>query len=84
MQITAKGIVWIDMHLRDQRVFSWISERTASGPVTLKYSDIAVEFSCHWHTARAIVKRLQAAGLIEIDEAVKRGGFVYSVVNKCQ
>jgi predicted transcriptional regulator len=43
----------------------------------LSHDEIAERFGCHRNTARAIVHRLELAGLIQIDKEAKRGGYIY-------
>lgn len=76
------GIVWIDMQIRDERVLSWIREKTSDGPARIPHHTIAHEFHCHRLTARAIVKRLIDAGLVKANKSAMRGGYVYEVVQQ--
>jgi predicted transcriptional regulator len=73
------GIIEIDMHLRDQRVLDFISERitSATPEIQLSHDEIATAFRCHRNTARAIIHRLESAGLIHVDKSTKRGGYRY-------
>lgn len=74
------GIIFIDMHLRDERVLDWIKEKSKGKSIRLTHEDIAHEFKCHRQTALAIIKRLQQANLIQV-EGARRGGMFYKVNN---
>lgn len=67
------------MHLRDTRILAWVKERAAQngGAVRLTHEEIANEFQCHHNTASAIIRRLEAVGLLAVDRKVKCGGFIY-------
>ena len=71
------GIIQIDMHIRDERVFAYLVERIGHCEAQLSHDEIAERFGCHRNTARAIVHRLELAGLIQIDKEAKRGGYIY-------
>jgi hypothetical protein len=71
------GIVWIDMQIRDERVYAWIEKQGQT--VKVSGDDVASEFKCHPNTGRAILKRLRQAGLLEVFSRSYRGGFVYEV-----
>ena len=75
------GIVEIDMHIRDKRVFTWVQEITdlEGEPLQIPAGRIATEFVCHPNTARAIMKRLVSAGHLIIHNHVFRGGKFYKV-----
>lgn len=75
-----KGIVWVDMYLRDQRALAWINLQVSYGPVQMTYEDIARAIGCHRRTARAIVHRLVGAQLISVNKSSKRGGYIYQAV----
>jgi predicted transcriptional regulator len=71
------GIIQIDMHIRDERVFEYVRRRIASGENQIAHETIAEEFRCHRHTAAAIMFRLEQAQLIKVERAGKRGGYIY-------
>lgn len=73
------NIIAIDMQIRDERVFAWLCQKASNTTVQLAADRVAEEFKCHPNTARAILKRLQQAGLIAIDQRSFRGGFTYKV-----
>lgn len=74
------GIVWIDMHIRDERILSRLKEHASpSGEVKVSADEISKEFLCHPNTARAILKRLVHAEHITVIQRSFRGGFVYKV-----
>lgn len=76
----ALGIIEIDMHIRDERIFERLKQcASPSGEVKVSADTIATEFQCHPNTARAILQRLRQAGRIEVDSRSFRGGFVYRV-----
>jgi predicted ArsR family transcriptional regulator len=77
MQQIARGIVFIDMLIRDTRVLNWLRELTADGAQPVSYEQVAQEFECHRRTARAIMHRLEAAGEIQVNKDAKRGGYLY-------
>lgn len=79
--MVGKGILWVDMYLRDQRALAWINLQVSSGPQQISYQEIAFAIGCHRRTARAIVHRLAGAQLIQVDKSSKRGGYVYRAVN---
>ncbi len=79
--MVGKGIVWVDMYLRDQRALAWINLQVSSGPQQISYAEIASAIGCHRRTARAIVHRLAGAQLIYVDKSSKRGGYLYMAVN---
>lgn len=70
-------IVWVDMHIRDERVFEYIK---TNGNRQIKAAEIASVFHCHENTARSILRRLQAAGLLKVVEKKYRGGFIYEAL----
>lgn len=72
------GIMLLDMHIRDERVLGYIQERGA-GQIPAR--EIATRFHCHENTARAILKRLAAAGYICVDRSSMRGGYFYRVIS---
>ncbi len=76
------SIVWIDMQIRDERVYEWLKQKLVDGEGVITYEQIALEFHCHRLTARAILKRLIGCGHIECDSRVKRGGYVYRIVSR--
>jgi MarR-like DNA-binding transcriptional regulator SgrR of sgrS sRNA len=73
------SIIWIDMHIRDQRVLDWLTDRYGGKPFQVSADRIAQEFKCHRNTATAILWRLQGAGHITIINRAKRGGYVYQL-----
>lgn len=75
------GIVWIDMHIRDERVLEWLSGRAAAGEVVITQQEIADQFRCHRHTARAILRRLVGAGYLECKQRARKLGYVYRIPN---
>lgn len=81
--VIVMNIVWIDMHIRDQRIFDFVRERSGDGgEVQISAEAIAAEFHCHANTARAILKRLIAAEkLVVVDRPFKKG-HVYKVVRE--
>lgn len=76
------GIVWIDMHIRDERMLTWLKSRGAEGGrfEQIRHDEIAVEFKCHPNTVSAILRRLEGVGAIKVDRRAKCGGYSYSVV----
>jgi DNA-binding Lrp family transcriptional regulator len=74
------SIVETDMHLRDQRVLEYLQEATRAGQRQISHERIAARFACHRNTARAIVRRLEAAGFIAVDKTAKRGGYTYKAI----
>jgi predicted transcriptional regulator len=70
-------IVWLDMHIRDERVLSYIKQHQDE---QIPAHVIAREFKCCENTAKAIIRRLINAGLIERISQQHRGGFVYHVI----
>jgi len=78
MQYTARIII-IDMHIRDERVLNYLVQECKAGAKQLSHEEIAAHFSCHRHTAAAIVWRLELAGHINIEKTAKRGGYIYRI-----
>lgn len=76
-----KGIVFIDMHIRDERVLAWAKRRLAGRPAKITYDEVAEEFCCHRRTARAIMHRLEGAGHFRVYKRAKRGGYVYELAS---
>jgi hypothetical protein len=77
-----RGIVFIDMHLRDERVLERLKACYADRPFRISHEKIADEFKCHRLTARAIMHRLASAGHIKvIDRRAKCGGYVYKIAS---
>lgn len=76
------NIIAIDMQIRDERVFQWLCKKAGDSAVQVAADDVAGEFKCHANTARAILKRLQQAGLIAIEQRSFRGGFSYKVTRE--
>jgi hypothetical protein len=76
----SRGIVWIDMHLRDTRVLEYLCDRAArnGGTAQIMMIELAEHFSCHRNTARNIVERLVGAEHIVINARL-RHGYQYSV-----
>lgn len=77
-----KGIIWIDMYIRDERVLSWLKERAGDQYFQVSHDAIADEFKCTRLTARAIIHRLIGAGHLQVDRSFKRGGYRYRVVSR--
>ncbi len=76
----ATGILEIDMHIRDERIFERLKQcASASGKVKISADKIATEFQCHPNTARTILRRLIGAGRIEVDSRSFCGGHIYKV-----
>lgn len=73
------SIVWIDMHYRDERVLDWIKSQAGNEGARIAAETVADTFRCHANTARAILKRLERAGYVEVDKRSYRGGFFYKV-----
>jgi DNA-binding IclR family transcriptional regulator len=67
------------MHLRDELVLEWLKEHQHE---RIPHDTIAEAVGCHRHTARAIVKRLESAGRIEINRSGYRGGWFYKCKEK--
>lgn len=77
-----QGIVYIDMHIRDERVLAWLRQRAGAGKyVRATQSEIAAEFSCHYNTAARILARLRGAGHIRLVSNGRRTGYIYEVRN---
>ncbi len=74
------GIIWVDMHIRDERVLEWLKDISKGSYCRVTHEQIAQKFGCHRNTAIAIVKRLKGANLI-ISEGAKKGG-MYDKVNQ--
>lgn len=73
------SIIWDDMHLRDERAFTWIHSRCEQGEIQFTFADLASVMRCHENTAVRIVHRLIGAGMIE--QLTRRyQGYVYRVV----
>lgn len=69
-------IVRIDMHLRDERLLKWLSERNNQKITAQTMADV---FKCHPNTIRAMTQRLERAGYIEIMRS-RRGGHTYAIL----
>lgn len=74
------NIIWVDMHIRDERVLEWLKVMSKGGFCRVTHEQIAQQFGCHRNTAIAIVKRLRGANLI-VCEGAKKGGMYYKVNN---
>lgn len=74
-------IIEIEMHLRDGYTLNWLKQRLENGPDTVTYFELADALNCHPNTARAVLKRLLGAGLIEVqqDGHPGRGGYTYRI-----
>lgn len=71
------NISLVDMHLRDQRVLSWLSQSGKEVKVT--HSEIAMQMGCARVTALNIMRRLELAGYITVVHRSRRGGHVYRI-----
>lgn len=71
-------IVSIDMHIRDERLFTWLQDKDNQ---KIPAQTIAEEFKCNPHTARAMLERLERAGLIKLVRST-RGGHRMKLVKK--
>lgn len=73
------GIVAIDMHIRDDRIFNFIVQQieTSGGEARITHNDIAEIHKCHRLTARNIVNRLVAAGRISVVRSRNSEGCLY-------
>lgn len=77
-----RGIVFIDMHIRDERVLERLRNCYGDQPFRISHDKIADLFKCHRLTARAIMHRLESAGHLQIiDNRVKCGGYVYRLAS---
>lgn len=74
-------ICTIDMHIRDERVLTWLKSQAVSGEVQVSGDKIAVAFKCHPHTGRAILRRLVRTGHLGVCVRKYQGGFIYKVSN---
>ena len=63
-----------DMYKRDQELLNWLQTR---GDVKTPARTIAQEFKCNPDTARAMLKRLEGGGFIEVIRKGNKGGYVY-------
>jgi len=77
-----KGIVFIDMHIRDERVLAWLKAHSNEHGVSVTHAEIAVVFGCHRKTVEKILKRLAGARQIQIVGAGKRGSYSYIPINE--
>jgi ribosomal protein S25 len=77
-----QGIVYIDMHIRDERLLAWLRERAGrSKYVRATQYEIAAEFGCHYNTAARMLARLRGAGHIRLVSNARRTGYIYEVRN---
>lgn len=73
-------IIWEDMHIRDERAFTWIQSRSnRDGLIPLKREELAKQLGCHENTAAAILQRLIGAGLLAV-HARRHRCYVYRIV----
>lgn len=72
------NISLVDMHLRDQRVLSWLSE-FGTRDVRITHGEIARQMGCARVTAFNIMRRLELAGYVTVVYRSRRGGHVYRI-----
>lgn len=70
-------IVWIDMHIRDERLLEYLRKNNLS---QIPADDMAQEFRCHPNTIRRMLKRLESAGYIRIHRKMCYRGYTYEVI----
>lgn len=67
----------IDMHIRDERLLEWLKDRHNQRIPAQKMATI---HKCHPNTIRAMTRRLELAGHIQIIRS-RRGGHIYRILD---
>jgi CRP-like cAMP-binding protein len=66
-----------DMHIRDERVHSWLLSK--GGELRITHHEIARHFGCSRVTALHIMARLERAGFVSVISRGRRGGNTYRI-----
>lgn len=69
----------VDMHLRDQRLYEALRQRSVDGRVLICQPHIANEMGCCRRTVQAMLKRLECGGYLKRISR-SRNGITYKIV----